>query len=219
MPSNRLEKIRSVSLAYPQNRSLAGFYSKVLWAGIPVYAVSKSIHYNSLTYLSYFLWFLIAALLFQIIDRSRLNPGYKSFVILVIWLSICGRIFFYENMPYYDKILHFITPSLITSITYDFCIQAGVNKRALTSLFIVTGLLVAFEAFEYLLDFYGFFEFNTRGVYDGLGTMLMSPAHDTIADLFIGMLAAITAVSIKGIRTIPGKNVSEQLEAVKSQIT
>ena len=179
-------------LQTPKSLSLI---TKLFWLAIPWYALCVSIHQRSLKYLSYLLWFYTAAILFRIIDKYNLNPGYKFFILLAIWLSIAGRVSFYENIIYYDKMLHFLTPYLIACITYDFCLRSG--KGPLCSVCIATGLLIFFELFEYFLDKFQFFQFNTRGVYGINGQVLMAPMMDTILDLGIGMLATLVAVMWK----------------------
>lgn len=187
-----------VMLLFPlQSQSSLSFAVKILWLGVPLYALSRSIEQNSLKYLSYFLWFYIAAILFRIIDKNSLNSGYKFFILIAIWLSIAGRICFYENIIYYDKILHFLTPYLIACIAYDFSLQYCERKSPLYSLCIVMGLLICFELFELILDKIQFFQFNTRGVYGLYGQELMAPMVDTILDLSLGFLATMTAVILK----------------------
>jgi hypothetical protein len=200
------QKGRFFFTEYSQDTDRMVFVTKMLWAGIPAYAILKTMYFQSVIYLSYFLWFAVAGILFQLIEKKRLNQRYNFFIILAIWLSICGRMFLYENILYYDKILHFFTPFLVACITYDFYVQTAVTKKTLASFIIVSGLLVSFEFFEYLLDFYNFFQFSTRGVYSGFGTMLMSPTQDTIFDLFIGFLAAVSAISMKRKTYIQAQN-------------
>ena len=185
-------------LLFPlQSPSSLSFAVKTLWLGLPLYALTRSIEQHSLKYLSYFLWFYIAAILFRIIDKYNLNHGYKLLILLAIWLSIAGRICFYEKIIYYDKILHFLTPCLIACIAYDFCFQYCERKAPLYSLCIVMGLLICFELFEFILDKFQFFQFYTRGVYGFYGQELMAPMVDTILDLGLGLLATMTAVMLK----------------------
>jgi hypothetical protein len=211
-------KTQTALAAHFQRIHLGTGLTKLLWAGIPAYAILKTMYFQSLIYLSYFLWFAIAGILFQLIEKKRLNQKYNLYFILEIWLSICGRMFLYESILYYDKFLHFFTPFLIACITYDFYAQTAVTKKTLTSFIIVSGLLLSFEFFDYILDFYSFFQFNTRGVYSGSGTMLMSPAQDTIFDLFIGLLAAVSAISMKRKTNTQAKNELMQVNSATSRL-
>lgn len=177
---------------YP--RSLSDMLVALLMAGIPIYALINSFYHQSLIYLSYFLWFAIAMTLFQVILRYGLNPGYRLLILGAIWMSIAGRVYFYENIPFFDKTLHLLTPFLVACIAYDLTIAKKIRKPLITSFFITALLLFLFEIFEYLLDYYSFFEFNTRGVYVQNQVQIMSPVLDTIYDLFFGITSALAGV-------------------------
>lgn len=169
----------------------------LLFMGIPVYAVFRTVQMSSMSYISYFLWFFVAWALFTIIDKGKLNQEYKLLVLAAIWLSILGRLYLYENFLYYDKILHIITPFITACIAYDFLSRTLRIADKFHTFLLVAALLFLFEIFEYLLDCFQFFKFNTRGVYDEHGNKLMSPTMDTIIDLMLGLVTAIVALMIR----------------------
>lgn len=197
MNLNKTEYISNFIPAQIALQSFTAILTNILYYGIPVYAIFRTIQQSSITYISYLFSFLIAFILFLIINKKNLNQRYKLLVVTSIWLSIIGRIYLYDNFQFYDKILHFITPFIITCITYDFLSRTSCPSNKLYAFLIVATLLSLFEVFEYILDFCQFFEFNTCGVYDEFGNQLMSPAKDTVIDLILGLFAALTALILR----------------------
>ena len=197
---NSLTKTKDISNRLNFHTDTGGFSTqlvRIMLAGIPAYAFIKVAQTASLVYLSYFLSFVIAWALFVIIDRLQLYQGYKLLILTAIWVSIAGRIYFYTNFEYYDKMVHFFTPALTACIAYDFLCRATNFNRKIHAFVFVVLLLSMFEVFEFLLDYFQFFEFRTQGVYDSDGNELMSPAMDTTIDLIMGIFAASVALLIR----------------------
>jgi hypothetical protein len=170
--------------------------TKILFFGIGFYSIIRTIYSSSLFFLSYFIWFIIAYFIFDIIDKQKINPIYKLFTVICIWLSIIGRIYFYENFFFYDKILHIVIPFFITLLAYEYFKKELKPKKWVIFVFAV-GITSLFEMFEYLLDLFKFAPFISQGVYDSLGNELMSPFKDTMIDLFLGVAGSFLAIVFK----------------------
>jgi len=155
-----------------KNITLA-FYS-LLIAGIYYLTLGDNIRYA----LMFFVSFGFAKFFFYVMDRMKIKKKYYIPVIIALWLNCIGEMFFYYNFEYYDKILHFFIPMLITAIL------VSKSKEPFDILVKVTGMLILFEIFEIIL--YTFLGLNTLGVIIG-GNFTMSPVDDTITDVLLGI--------------------------------
>jgi hypothetical protein len=170
--------------------------TKILFFGIAAFAIARIIIHSSLLYSIHFLWFVLAYFLFIFMDKKGVNENYKLFVVLAIWLSLLGRVYFYANFFYYDKILHIIIPFFITLLAYDY-FSKNLKPDKLAIFLFVMGILVSWEIFEYFVDTFGILDFKMLGVYDSMGNELMSPMKDTMIDLVIGAFSSLIALAFK----------------------
>ena len=170
--------------------------TKILFFGIAIFAIARIIYFSSIVYATHFLWFILAYIVFLIMERGKVNENYKFFVVFAIWLSLIGRIYFYENFFYYDKILHIITPLFITLLAYDY-FSKNLKPDKMAIFFFVLGLLAFFEIGEYIADTVGILNFKMQGVFDSLGNELMSPIKDTMIDLILGAFTSLVALTLK----------------------
>jgi hypothetical protein len=175
--------------------------TNVLYFGIVGFTVFRIIYHSSLIYVVHFGWFVLAYIIFYLMDINKIDSRYKIFVVFAIWASLIGRIYFYNNFFYYDKFLHVLTPFLITFIVYDYFLKNLEPKKGVV-FFVVLGMLCSFEIFEYLVDTFGILNFKMQGVYDDFGNVLMEPLKDTMIDLMLGAIASITALATRRNGTI-----------------
>lgn len=138
-----------------------------------------------------FYWFLSSQ-----IDSRKINDNYKFLISIALWLNILGEIYFYYHFQYYDKILHFIVPIMITFITYEYFKKNKFLKKELV-FFSVLGMLVLFELYEYILAY--LFNYPFIGVIVH-GTFRLQPLDDTMLDLVSGILGILIAIFIRGKR-------------------
>ena len=149
-----------------------------------------------LLYLKEYYLFLLITISFifffffcSIVDKLKVNKDYKYLIFLFIILEILGELFFYRNLEYYDKILHFIVPLFITLFVYSYIKRFKLDYPKTTTLLIVIGMITSFELFEYFVDF--FFDLGMLGVESRRGTELLDPLTDTMWDLIMGVLGSI----------------------------
>ena len=141
-----------------------------------------------------FLISFILALIFElVIKKLELSDKEYLLILIIIWLNAIGELWFYTNFQYYDKLLHFIDPFLISVIYYTYLKK---NNQMITFFFPFTilGMLAFFEIIEWLIDSLGF---PMLGVYTSSGIEIMSKLTDTMIDLLAGCLGILTFLITK----------------------
>lgn len=127
-----------------------------------------------------FAWFFSRA-----IEKAGIHENYKIIMYLMLWVHLFGEFYFYTNVFYYDKILHFVVPIFITSMVYDYIKRFKLEFQTLQIFLIVMGMLCMFEIFEYFVDL--FLHYGMQKVII-LGEIRLSELHDTFWDLIFGAL-------------------------------
>ncbi len=130
-------------------------------------------------------------------DRKRINPDYKLLALVLIWLALLGRLYFYRNFFYYDKILHVLGPFVVTLVTWDYFEKNFRQANKFVIFCFVLGLLASFEIYEYLVDVSGILGFPLQGVLDEYLNLVMSPIDDTMIDLILGASGSFIALALK----------------------
>ena len=136
-----------------------------------------------------FLKISLGAVVYTLIFRKiDVNQDYLAIVYTALWVHLLGLLYFYEALPFYDKILHFVVPFFITLIVYDyFSRNLKIHKPAI--FLSVVGILALFEIYEFFLDFA--FGAKSQGVFSSSGYQIIDPLLDTMADLLLGALGSL----------------------------
>lgn len=145
---------------------------------------------------------IIALLLFYYIDASFKFNFPERFYIYIFLIFVFGTIIgadftnfgFYYRLDFYDKILHFVGPFLLTAIMFFIINRLDITFKwkALISFGLIFGILGLFEIGEYLSD--QFFGTLLQGVYtfDLVERIkleaVLTPIDDTMQDLIYGLL-------------------------------
>jgi len=157
-----------------------------------VFSISMKDYINFLSYLvilSFSLFFL------NIINKLGLSKNYRVIVLIMMWLHIFGRYVSLYNTTYYDKVLHLISPFLITMIVYDYFKRFKLEYPKTTVFLLVLGMLCSFEIYEFLLS--SLVGIQMQGVFDNSGAEIMSPIVDTMIDLILGAMASMSFLFLK----------------------
>ena len=147
---------------------------------------------------------VISLLLFHYIDKSFKFNFPERFYIYVFIIFILGTVIgvgdppfgLYYRIQYFDKILHFVSPFLMTSIMFFMLDRLGIAMKwkSLMAVGLEFGILGLFEIGEYLSD--KLFGTLWQGVYiwDFVlkikGDTLLHAIDDTMQDLIFGLLGS-----------------------------
>jgi len=129
--------------------------------------------------------FFFALFFDQVIKKVEINKAYRTIMYFMIWANILGEFYFYTNVFYYDKILHFVIPVFIASMVYDYTKKFNLEFQILQVFLMVMGMLCLFEIFEYFVDL--FLNYGMQRVMV-VGEIRLSALHDTFWDLIFGAL-------------------------------
>ncbi len=195
--------LRDSARIYKLVRKTIPILTKVLYFGIAVFTLVRIYYHSSFFYIIHFSWFVFAYFLFIFMDKKRINPDFKLLALVLVWLAVLGRLYFYRNFFYYDKILHVLIPFAMTLIAFDFFEKNFQRTNKFVIFCFVLGLLASFEIFEYLVDVSGILGFPLQAVLDAEGDVVMSPIDDTMIDLILGAAGSFIALGLK-----KGKNTS-----------
>jgi hypothetical protein len=145
---------------------------------------------------SSFLFFLLILAIFYIWDKFWKGEFKKTHYSIAMLIAIFG--FLLQNLnyywQYYDKIFHFITPILISSLLYHTIKKIKIKKFYLLALvfFVTIGFLVIHEIAEFLLDL--FFNLKLQGVFiltEAGYREFLSPITDTMIDSILGVVGSL----------------------------
>lgn len=142
--------------------------------------------------------FSIAAFAFIHKRYSTLNPAtYYAVIIFILLAVFAGKVLnFYSIVPYWDKILHFLSGFLIASIGKQIYEKSNSNTKIL-NLFILsfaTGAAGIWEIYEFTVD--GLLGLQSQN----------SSLSDTMWDMIAGSISAVFwVVSLKIIKLLKSK--------------
>lgn len=129
------------------------------------------------------------------------NARFTVYHYLFVYIMAVGAFLLsplYYIYPSYDKLQHFLFPILYSAIIFHLASKLRLHRKweLLFTLALVIASLALFELGEFGLDY--FFDFKLQGVYlrdlSGLGKydILLDPNDDTMIDLLLGILGAIS---------------------------
>ena len=154
--------------------------------------------------------FIVIFLVLLKIKKIPLIVHFSLAMLLIV--AILGEYFFYNLIPFFDKIVHFISPLIICNLIYYLFKKKIKNKKMLILFCIVSFITVSviWEIAEYGFD--GLVNSNMQGVYFTKGEFfgvyerqyepVQSEIDDTMTDLIFGFLGAC----IFGIYSVFKKN-------------
>ena len=119
--------------------------------------------------------------------KLKLSEKHFSVMIMLIYLSFLGEWGLYYYFPYYDKVLHFINPLIIT-IVWIKIIKIKSKFFEYLSCYSILGFSVIFELIEFFWD--NVLNTYMMGVYTASFAPVMPKLDDTMFDLlfvFIGI--------------------------------
>lgn len=149
---------------------------------------------TALFYLTLILSFVASWVFAYIYDLKKINPKYKIFINLSLWLNILGEFNFYIGSLAYDKMLHLIIPAFITIIIYEYY-SKNLKPKKVAIFLTVLGMQVVWEIFEYIG--YSVFGLSLVGVLSPAGKFILSPYDDTMLDLITGMTSSLLVLFFK----------------------
>ena len=119
---------------------------------------------------------------------------YWFWINLGLWTNILGELYFYYMTSFpYDKVLHVGLGIVLAAIVFEYYQHNSKLKK--DSVFLaVLGMLALWEIYEYFLD--TFFHTQLQGVIVN-GVWLQTPMQDTMYDLIMGSIGAITYLILK----------------------
>ncbi len=177
------------------------FINKILFWGMPITSlivfIFNLITNANLQFFSFIGPFFFAWLFLKGIDRIGVSNNYKPFILLSFWAHLLGELYFYEGFAflYYDKILHILTPILITLIVYDYVKKSNIRYPQVVVFFMVLGGICSYEIFEYFLDL--ILGYDMLGVTSPEGIILMDAVNDTFIDLILGGISSFVTLMFK----------------------
>ena len=154
--------------------------------------------------------FILILIILLRIKRIPLIIHFSLAMLLIV--AILGEYFFYNSIPFFDKIVHFISPLIICNLIYHLFKKKIKNKKMLILFCIVSFITISviWEIAEYGFD--GLVSSNMQGVYFTKGEFfgvyerqyepVQSEIDDTMTDLIFGFLGAC----IFGIYSVFKKN-------------
>jgi len=149
--------------------------------------------------------FIFAIALFYFIDYFfDLNFKNHHYLIFIV-VSALGILLspFYFLYPNYDKVLHLVSPILLSILIFFLINKVKINfstKLMITFAFMIS-LLALFEILEYAID--QFFDFKLQGVFlrsrEGLEkfNIITDKNDDTMIDLILGTIGSLLFIVIK----------------------
>ena len=149
------------------------------------------------------LLFPLAWFFTRTVDNLKINNKWKTIIYLSIWLHVFGEFYFYTNVWFYDKILHFFVPLFITAMVFEYMNKKNQKLKLeyfyISIFLIVVGMLALFEISEYFIDvlFSEGLKWKMMGVFNSLGEIRFSELNDTMLDLIFGVLGSITYLFFK----------------------
>lgn len=164
-------------------------YKGILILGI-LFLFFKQYFFGFMLLLTFpFAWFFTKA-----VDKTKINRNYSILIYVALWLHLIGEFYLYANLPYYDKLLHFFVPMLITSMVYDYTKKFKFEYKNIGVFLAVVGMLCLFEIFEFGIDL--FLGLDMIGVIN-MGEIIISPLSDTMSDLIFGTLGSLLFLVIR----------------------
>jgi hypothetical protein len=151
--------------------------------------------------------FIFAILLFFIGNEFfKFNFKLHHHLILIA-IAAFGILFspLYFMYPSYDKILHFLSPILVSILIFYLVnkLDISFSKKLLITISLVISAITLFEVVEFTLD--KLFDLKLQGVFirDMTGVaklnIIMDPIDDTMIDLILGIIGALVFAGSKTI--------------------
>ena len=167
------------------------FYAMVI-SGV-IYAIeSKRYSFIPSVYIPSILITLIA---FSLFEKKKIDDLYSIYVELALWLNLFGEYYFYYHWVYYDKVLHFFIPMIITVGIYNyFKIKSEHIPKEVFVFLVVVGIGAVWEILEYAQNVT--FHFPSVGVFAN-SDLIMAPYPDTIWDMIFNCLGSFTYLFFK----------------------
>ena len=141
------------------------------------------------------------------------------FIMVVLQLVIGETLNFYDHVPYYDKLVHFMLPFFLGFIAamfaYTMQVTGSLKASLLPTMFVVVmvalGIGAIWEIIEYLADVF-------LGTYLQ-GSLTASPLVDTMNDLIMDTLGGVFgALLVLRYVKRDGKNKKSRLHALAQEI-
>jgi len=131
-----------------------------------------------------------------IFKKLNINQKYLSLAVLMLVVHFIGVFYAYDNVLYYDKVLHSLNAIFITLIVFDLFSKDSKIKypEYLICFLAVVGIFTIWEIYEYLGDV--LFNFKMQGVFDSVGNVLISRIDDTMQDLIVGSISALITIGV-----------------------
>lgn len=140
-----------------------------------------------------------AMLMFYVIDHFydiKFRKRHYVFMFLIIIVGVMMSPFYFVY-PSFDKIQHFFSPILLSSIIFFMInkIKMELKWKFVFTFFVTFAILGLFEIGEFALD--SLFDLKLQGVYlrdlSGLDkfNLILEPLKDTMIDLILGMVGTL----------------------------
>lgn len=153
------------------------------------------------------------------------------FLVMVLFQFIIGEARdFYTEVPYYDKLVHFLLPMMLGFITFVIIYTMYFTKRLVASVkvmffvtfFIAMGIGALWEVMEYSSDMILYP--RIEGWHKFQGSLTEDPYHDTMNDLVVDMLGALLGSTLaalyiaKGTEKTRSKRKGEVLKELATEL-
>ncbi|VVB80081.1 Uncharacterised protein [uncultured archaeon] len=170
--------------------------NRILVYGLFVYGISLLFWGTGRisTMLTAFISFIASVIIAWVLNFKKIDSKYMLYVNIALWANLLGEvIFYYGNLIFYDKVLHFFLGAVLSSIVFGYYSQKSTLKKDAV-FFTVMGFLAVWEIYEYALD--SFFGFQAQGVILN-GMFIQSPIDDTMIDLMWGAIGSLSYLFFK----------------------
>lgn len=153
-------------------------------------------NYHYLLVLPFLFYFVLFQYMHKINSGKKLEiPEYLfSIGIALVYFSLVGDFFFefYNHIPYYDKLLHFIVPLFMAVILRYFITNIHYEKTM--TMFTVMGMCAIWELFEYSADICVGHPLMQGTKWD---ISMNGGLIDTMQDIFFDLAGSIVGVFLK----------------------
>ena len=161
-----------------------------------IFDIFTSAYYRAIIWAAFFIIFLI------LLKKSKIPRIALFYLSLLLLLVILGEYFLYNLIPFFDKIVHFLSQLIICPLIL-YLTKDKIKDKKLLVLFCIAfaiTLSVVWEITEYSFDHavdskmqgVYFQEGQFFGTYERLYTPILTEIDDTMSDLIFNAIGACT---------------------------
>jgi hypothetical protein len=145
-----------------------------------------------------FIWFGYCFFVFPgLFQCFNISPRYLPPITLCAWLHILGVAYAFNQLFYYDKVVHLTVGALLAFVVSDWFDRSAkaANPSWLVFTFLsVLGVAAFWEVSEYCGDL--LFASGSQGVYDSAGQPVVSALDDSMIDMMTSGAGALIGIGI-----------------------